>query len=72
MTTYNVHEAKTHFSKILERVMSGEQIIIAKSGKPVAVLSPFEEMPARRVPGKDAGKVFIKSDFDDPLPEFDL
>ena len=72
MTTYNVHEAKTHLSKILARVMSGEQIIIAKSGKPVAVLSPYEEMPARRVPGNDAHKVVIKSDFDDPLPEFDI
>ena len=72
MTTYNVHEAKTHLSKILARVMSGEQIIIAKSGKPIAVLSPFEEMPARRLPGNDTGKVIIKSNFDDPLPEFDL
>lgn len=72
MTTYNVHEAKTHLSKILARVMSGEQIIIAKSGKPIAVLSPIEEMPARRVPGNDAKKVVIKSNFDDPLPEFDL
>ena len=72
MTTYNIHEAKTHLSKILARVMSGEKIIIAKSGRPVAVLSPYEEMPARRVPGHDAGKVVIKSNFDDPLPEFDL
>jgi prevent-host-death family protein len=72
MTTYNVHEAKTHLSKILARVMSGEQIIIAKSGKPVAILSPFEEMPTRRVPGNDASQVVIKSNFDDPLPEFDV
>ena len=72
MTTFNVHEAKTHLSKILARVMSGEQIIIAKSGKPIAVLSPFEEMPSRRIPGNDADKVLIKSNFDDPLSEFDL
>ena len=72
MTTYNVHEAKTHLSRLLERVMSGEQIIIAKSGKPVAILSPFEDMPTRRAPGEDAGKVVIKPNFDDPLPEFDL
>jgi antitoxin (DNA-binding transcriptional repressor) of toxin-antitoxin stability system len=52
--------------------MNGEQIIIAKGGKPVAVLSPIEEMPTRRVPGNDAGKVVIKPDFDEPLPEFDL
>ncbi len=70
MPVYNVHEAKTHLSKLLMRVMSGEQIIIAKAGKPVAILSPFTEMPIQRVPGNDAGKVVIKSNFDDPLPEF--
>ncbi len=72
MTVYNIYEAKTHLSKLLTRVMSGEQIIIAKAGKPVAVLSPFTEMPTRRTPGHDAGKVIIKSNFDDPLPEFDV
>ncbi|VAW30835.1 Prevent host death protein, Phd antitoxin [hydrothermal vent metagenome] len=72
MTVYNVHEAKTHLSKLLTRVMSGEQIIIAKAGKPVAILSPFAETPTRRVPGNNAGKVVIKSNFDDPLPEFDV
>jgi prevent-host-death family protein len=72
MTTINVHEAKTHFSKLLTRVMSGEQIIIAKAGKPVAILSPIEQAPKRRTPGNDAGKIIIKSNFDDPLPEFDI
>ncbi len=72
MTTVNVHEAKTHLSKLLLRVMSGEQIIIAKAGKPIAVLSPIEEAPERRIPGNDAGKVIIKPNFDDPLPEFEV
>ena len=72
MITVNVHEAKTQLSKLLRRVMNGEQIIIAKAGRPVAVLSPFEEAPARRIPGNDAGRVIIHADFDDPLPEFDL
>ena len=72
MTTVNIHEAKTHLSKLLRRVMNGEQIIIAKAGKPVAVLSPVVEAPARRVPGNDAGKVVIKPEFDEPLPEFEL
>jgi prevent-host-death family protein len=71
-TTVNVHEAKTHLSKLLKRVMNGEQIIIAKAGKPVAVLSPISEKPDQRVPGNDAGKVTIAPDFDAPLPEFDL
>lgn len=71
MTIINIHEAKTHLSKLLTRVMSGEQIIIAKAGKPVAVLSPIEETPVQRIPGGDAGQVVIKANFDDPLPEFD-
>jgi prevent-host-death family protein len=72
MLTVNVHEAKTHLSKLLERVMNGEQIIIAKAGKPIAILTPISEMPQPRIPGNDAGKVIIGADFDEPLPEFDL
>ncbi len=71
-TTVNVHEAKTHLSKLLERVMNGEQIIIARANKPVAMLTPIIETPANRVPGNDAGKVIIRPDFDEPLPEFDV
>ena len=67
----NIHEAKTHFSRLLERVMIGEKIIIAKAGKPIAVLSPLAEMPEPRTPGGDAGKVLIAQDFDAPLPEFE-
>ena len=67
----NIHEAKTHLSKLLERVMNGEQIVIAKAGKPVALLIPFADQPAQRTPGNDAGKVIIASDFDEPLPEFE-
>jgi prevent-host-death family protein len=70
-TKVNVHEAKTHFSRLLERVQSGEQIIIAKAGKPVAVLSPIGEAIIQRTPGNDKGKVVIAADFDAPLPEFD-
>jgi prevent-host-death family protein len=70
-TKVNVHEAKTHFSRLLERVQSGEQIIIAKAGKPVAILSPIGDAIARRTPGGDAGKVIIAQDFDAALPEFE-
>jgi prevent-host-death family protein len=61
----NIHEAKTHFSKLLARVMRGEEIVIAKAGKPVARLVP-ERPPAlaRRVPGIDKGKLKIADDFD--------
>jgi prevent-host-death family protein len=72
ITKVNIHEAKTHLSKLLQRVMSGEQIIIAKAGKPIAILSPIEGPPPSRVPGNDAGQVEIMTDFDELLPEFDL
>ena len=70
-TTVNVHEAKTHFSKLLQRVLNGEEVIIAKAGEPVAILSPLPLSTTSRIPGNDAGKVIIMPDFDEPLPEFD-
>jgi prevent-host-death family protein len=71
MTIYNVHEAKTHFSKLLERVLNGEEVIIAKAGKPVARILPVVTNVSPRKPGNDAGKIIIAPDFDDPLEEFD-
>jgi len=71
MQTVNIHEAKTHLSRLLVRVMEGERIIIAKAGKPVAELGPISERPARRVLGQDRGLVIIHPEFDDPLPEFE-
>jgi prevent-host-death family protein len=71
MTTVNVHEAKTHFSKLLQRVAAGERIVIAKAGKPVAELVPVQQRPPLRPVGMDRGKVIIHDDFDDPLPEFE-
>lgn len=67
----NVHEAKTTLSRLLDRVMSGEEIIIAKAGRPVARLVPIERRSARRVPGSAAGQIAISPDFDAPLPEFE-
>lgn len=72
MTIVNIHEAKTHLSKLLRRVMNGEEIIIANAGEPVAILSPFQKTPAPRQPGNDRGAVVIRDDFDAPLPEFDI
>ena len=65
----NIHEAKTHLSRLLERVQSGEEIVIAKAGKPVARLTAITQRPARRVPGND--RIIIHANFDDPLPEWD-
>jgi len=65
----NIHEAKTHFSKLLKRVMTGEEIIIAKGGNPIAKLIPITPKPKKRVPGSASGKIRISEDFDAPLPE---
>ena len=70
-TTVNIHEAKTHLSRLLARVMKGEEVIIARSGKPVAILVPYTQAPAPRQPGKDAGLVVVAPDFDAPLAEFE-
>jgi prevent-host-death family protein len=73
MTIFNVHDAKTHFSKLLELVINGEEVVIAKAGKPVARILPFVAQDfSPRFPGIDKGKVLIMTDFDAPLPEFDL
>ena len=67
MKTVNVHEAKTHLSRLLESVAEGEEIIIARAGKPVAKLVPLKSK--RRRPGGLKGKIRIHSDFDAPLPD---
>lgn len=67
MELINVHEAKTHLSRLLDRVAHGEEIVLAKSGKPVAKLVPFPA-EARR-PGRLKGKIRMAPDFDAPLPE---
>jgi prevent-host-death family protein len=65
MEITNIHEAKTHLSRLLERVAKGEEIVIAKAGKPVAKLVPYRESsPSKRKPGAWKGKVWISPDFD--------
>ena len=64
----NVYEAKTHLSKLLVRVMAGEEIIIAKSGKPVARLVPIKKKSTARKPGSAKGQIIMADDFDAPLP----
>lgn len=71
-TKVNVHEAKTHFSSLLARVEKGEEIIICKSGKPVACLHAIEEKTVNRIPGNAKGKVIIAENFDAPLPQSTL
>jgi prevent-host-death family protein len=68
MAAVNIHEAKTHFSKLLQRVAAGEEIIISNRGVPVARLIPVAQKPFRRQLGTDKGRVKISHDFDAPLP----
>lgn len=61
----NIHDAKTHFSKLVTRVMAGEEVVIAKAGKPVAKLVPVRpEKKTRRPFGLDKGKIWMADDFD--------
>lgn len=64
----NVYEAKTQLSKLLQQVEGGDEIIIARRGKPVARLVPVQRAPVRRVPGAWKDKVWMSPDFDEPDP----
>ena len=68
MDTVNIHEAKTQLSRLIERVCAGEEIIIARGGKPVARLAPLETRRPRRL-GLLKGKIWVAKDFNAPLPD---
>lgn len=68
MATMNMHEAKTHFSKLISRVEAGEEIVIARDGQPVARLVAYRAPAAKRVAGRDRGLFAVSEDFDAPLP----
>ncbi len=65
----NIHEAKTHLSRLLDKVVSGEEIIIAKHGKPIAKLTAIRGPKQNRVPGRNKNKGSLRDDFNDPLPD---
>ena len=69
MAIINIHDAKTHFSKILIRVNRGEEVIIAKAGKPVAKIIPIKEGGSDRVPGSAKGMLTISDEFFKVLPD---
>jgi prevent-host-death family protein len=64
----NIHEAKTNLSRLLVRVEMGEEIILARDGKPVARLAPLEAKSAQRRLGSAAGEFQVPDDFNAPLP----
>ena len=69
MRSVNVHEAKTQLSKLLEEVEAGARVIIARAGKPVAVLGPYKAAVRRRRLGLFAGQVTLRDDFDELPPD---
>ncbi len=69
MEKINVHEAKTHFSRLLDRAQEGEEFVIAKAGRPVARLGPLTARTSKRRLGLLNGKFRIPDDFNRPLPD---
>jgi prevent-host-death family protein len=69
MSVVNIHEAKTHLSRLIERVSDGEEIVIAKAGRPVARLVPYDESDEPRKPGAWEGRLWVADDFDEFPPE---
>jgi prevent-host-death family protein len=70
MTTVNIHEAKTHLSRLLARVARGDEVVIAKGGTPIARLVPIQKVQRMdQLLGIDKGRLWIAKDFDAPLPE---
>jgi prevent-host-death family protein len=67
-TIVNVHQAKTHLSRLLDDVAAGAEVIIAKAGKPVARLVPLEPVVRRKKLGLLKGRISVPDDFDAPLP----
>ncbi len=61
----NIHEAKTHFSKLVERAEAGEEIVIGRAGRPVARLVPFDRPIGGRQPGLLRGRIRMSPDFDE-------
>ena len=68
MATFNIHEAKTHFSRLLADVEAGREVVITRAGQPVAQLIPYQGQRRLREPGGWEGQIWIADDFDE-LPE---
>ena len=65
----NIHQAKTHLSRLLQRVAAGEEVTIARAGVPVARLIAIQSKKSVRPLGMDRGRVWVADDFDAPLPD---
>jgi prevent-host-death family protein len=70
MTQVNIHDAKTNLSKLIDKVLKGESVIIAKSNKPIVKLVMVDELKNKRKLGSAKGQVIIGDNFDEPLEDF--
>jgi len=70
MHQVNIHEAKTHLSKLIQEAISGEEVIIAKGNKPVVKLVSIDTQTVQRQLGTAKGKILMAEDFDEPLDDF--
>lgn len=68
MIFVNVHEAKTHFSKIINQALQGEEVVISRGNHPLLKLVPYHEEVSVRKGGQLKGMLIVEDDFDDPLP----
>lgn len=69
--TVGMHEAKTHFSRLVRQANDGDDVVVENNGAPVARIVPYVEAPRRRKGGFAAGRIWIADDFDAPIPEFE-
>jgi prevent-host-death family protein len=69
MRTINIHAAKTQLSRLVEDAAAGEEIVIAKAGKPISRLCPLAAPSQKRILGRLRGKIHVPDNFDDPLPD---
>lgn len=69
MQTINIHQAKTNLSKLIQKTLNGEDVVIAKAGKPVVKLVVYKEKLKPRKFGLLKGKIWVSDDFDDEDPE---
>ena len=72
MTTVSVHEAKTHLSRLIEKVLAGEEVIVERNHKPVIKLVPAEQAKKKRLLGALKGKISLDERFFEPLPDDEL
>lgn len=71
MDAVSIHEAKTHFSRLVARAEAGEEIIVRRGPKPVAKIVAYTPARKPRTPGRLKGQIWIAEDFDETPPEFD-